>query len=124
MKNQSKKDSTPEEVTIQCTNCFKTNHNKSANFCSNCGEKLIPSSEELLSLILSLADQFKNLSIAFTKDIANGFKTQDEAKELFKDLSNAFRAISSDLIAEDIAKHDYAANILNVLGNITFGEND
>ncbi|CCO12746.2 hypothetical protein BN424_3325 [Carnobacterium maltaromaticum LMA28] len=64
------------------------------------------------------------MTIAFTKDIAYGFKTQDEAKELFKDLSNAFRGISSELIAEDITKHDYAANILHVLGNITFGEND
>ncbi len=39
MNNQSKKDSTSKEVTIQCGDCFNLN-DLDANYCENCGKKL------------------------------------------------------------------------------------
>ena len=124
MTNESKKASTPEEVTIQCANCKKTNHNEVANFCTNCGNKLEFTPDEILLPLLKFASSLHELTQDYINGILSQFKTEKEARDYYKEVSASFRSNSKELgnADGDLRKHNFDMAVVLLIGYMTFEE--
>ncbi|MFS7001006.1 hypothetical protein AB6819_09630 [Carnobacterium maltaromaticum] len=124
MNNQSKKASTPEEVTIQCANCKKRNHNEGANFCTNCGNKLEFTPDEILLPLLKFASSLHELTQDYINGILSQFKTEKEARDYYKKVSASFRNNCKELANADgdLRKHNFDMAVVLLIGYMTFEE--
>ncbi|KRN66301.1 hypothetical protein IV70_GL001855 [Carnobacterium maltaromaticum DSM 20342] len=124
MNDQSKKDSTPEEVTIKCTKCKKTNHDTDANYCENCGNKLEFTPDEILLPLLKFASSLHELTQDYLNGILSQFKTEKEARDYYKEVSASFRSNSKELgnADGDLRKHNFDMAVVLLIGYMTFEE--